>query len=202
VKWSIGKKTWCCEHEGWGCPTTTALPSATTVPSFNCTQGHANPAVGWSDAQKAWCCWQGLAPCPAALAFAVAHAAAVSSPSPDPSPRAGQATAAISVPAAANEERTEAVIRKFDQVRRPEAENSLQTSMTSTVVVFLLSSLLLCLLGAAFCRGAPGSRSSCTRSEEVSNCMREAAPLGGSLGGSNQRLLLLADGEPETSLLE
>jgi len=63
--WSEGKKRWCCDHAGRGCPTTTTLcPTYTTttpVPTlsiapFNCEEGWPDLAASWALEKQEWCC--------------------------------------------------------------------------------------------------------------------------------------------------
>lgn len=45
--WSKKKTTWCCEHEGRGCSSSSA---------FNCSEGLAHWLDTWSRGKKRWCC--------------------------------------------------------------------------------------------------------------------------------------------------
>merc|ERR1712176_1471976 len=60
----MGKQNWCCQNKQKACPGDPSPPgpasgSAEVQPadaSFDCDEGLANAAVGWSDPKKEWCC--------------------------------------------------------------------------------------------------------------------------------------------------
>mmetsp|Transcript_43537 Transcript_43537/g.125855 ORF Transcript_43537/g.125855 Transcript_43537/m.125855 type:complete len:866 (-) Transcript_43537:365-2962(-) len=52
VGWGIGKKAYCCEYYGKGCP---YIPTTTSV-AYDCEAGSANWAQGWSLPKKIFCC--------------------------------------------------------------------------------------------------------------------------------------------------
>jgi len=49
--WSLGKKAWCCDHEGRACP-----PRSSSAP-YSCELfGNPGAVQSWSISQKSWCC--------------------------------------------------------------------------------------------------------------------------------------------------
>jgi len=56
--WSRRKKSWCCQHQGLGCPAGNASAF------YDCWDGLPTPDSGWSPEKRDWCCQnQGVA-CP------------------------------------------------------------------------------------------------------------------------------------------
>lgn len=55
-RWSVSKRTWCCQHMRRGCPTTPLL-------SYNCDEGYTDCyrclQQRWSPAKRTWCCVHG-----------------------------------------------------------------------------------------------------------------------------------------------
>jgi len=58
--WSDPKKTWCCNHQDRGCPSTS------TGEPYDCQAGLGNNLVGWSRGKKLWCCTVKNLGCPVA----------------------------------------------------------------------------------------------------------------------------------------
>merc|ERR1712129_450242 len=60
IGWSVGKKGWCCQVHGKGCP------GAVAAEPYDCNAGFANWVIGWSVGKKAYCCQHGGKGCPTA----------------------------------------------------------------------------------------------------------------------------------------
>lgn len=63
--WPTSKASWCCQHTGRGCSTTT-IPSAGTTSTgiFDCSYGYATWQYNWSFSKALWCCRNHHRGCP------------------------------------------------------------------------------------------------------------------------------------------
>lgn len=62
--WSVGKKKWCCQVHGKGCPDSGGCAPGTSSAPYDCNAGFANWVAGWSWPKKDWCCRNAGKGCP------------------------------------------------------------------------------------------------------------------------------------------
>jgi len=64
TQWSLGKQSWCCEHEQRGCTTTTTTTTSTItiLRLYDCNVG--NQPSAWLPQKRAWCCQYEQRGCP------------------------------------------------------------------------------------------------------------------------------------------
>lgn len=62
--WSQSKRTWCCNFDERGCPTTKTMTKRNKTTIYHCKVGLSNWEVGWSMKKKTWCCLHARLGCP------------------------------------------------------------------------------------------------------------------------------------------